>query len=382
MSRGTVAEINLSALAHNFSIAQNKIGPLALPQEKTSKDKTPQGKASGLKSKILAVVKSNAYGHGAEHVVQALPEADGFGVAFIEEALPLREITSKPLLLLEGVFSAEELALAAEKTLDVVIHSLWQAQFLEQAGLKGSVNLWLKVNTGMNRLGIMPEDLPALYRRLRANKKVGRLRLMSHFACADDPASEFNQTQLNRFKALQQQLPAPIEASMANSAGLLTQPQALLEWVRPGIMLYGGSPLLDRSAAELNLRPVMTFRSRLIAIQHLKRGESVGYGQQWRASRAMKVGIVAVGYGDGYPRTLPCGTPVLVSGVRAGLVGRVSMDMITVDLSTVPEAAVGSPVTLWGEGLPADEIAAAAQTISYELFCQVTPRVERVLRTE
>lgn len=366
MSRGTVAEIDLSALQHNFSVVEQLIN-----RQKITSNSGPR--------KILAVVKSNAYGHGAEQVVQALPAADGFGVAFIEEALPLRKLTQQPLLLLEGVFTVAELALAAQQKLDVVIHSLWQAEMLESASLKSPINIWLKINTGMNRLGLLATDLPTLYQRLKAKKHVRKIRLMSHFACADVPQDSFNQCQLQQFKQITQLVNEPIETSMANSAALITQPDALLDWVRPGIMLYGGSPLKNQTAKQLDLRPVMTLRSRIISTQSVKAGESVGYGQQWLASHATEVGIVAVGYGDGYPRVMPSGTAVLVAGQRASLIGRVSMDMIAVDLSAVPGAKVGSEVTLWGKGLPADEIAAAAQTISYELFCQLTPRVERMV---
>lgn len=366
MSRGTVAEIDLSALQHNFSVVEKLI-----TREKITSNSSPR--------QILAVVKSNAYGHGAEQVVHSLPTADGFGVAFIEEALPLRKLTQQPLLLLEGVFTVAELALAAQQKLDVVIHSLWQAEMLESASLKSPINIWLKVNTGMNRLGLSATDILELYQRLKAHKQIRRIRLMSHFACADVPQNSFNQCQLQQFKQISQSLNEPIETSMANSAALITQADALLDWVRPGIMLYGGSPVQNQTAEQLNLRPVMTLRSRIIATQLVKAGESVGYGQQWVAARDSEIGIVAVGYGDGYPRVLPSGTAVLVDGQRASLIGRVSMDMIAVDLGAVRGAKVGSGVTLWGKGLPADEIAAAAKTISYELFCQLSSRVERVV---
>lgn len=368
MSRGTVAEIDLSALQHNFSVVEDTLKQAALTSHSSP-------------CRILAVVKSNAYGHGADQIVQALPRASGFGVACIEEALPLRKLTQQPLLLLEGVFSAAELTLADEHGIDLVIHSAWQAELLDNTTFKSPINIWLKINTGMNRLGLTAAELPSLYRRLKSHKQVRRISLMSHFACADVPEDPHNQTQCHEFKQLCQDLDEPVEASMANSAALLTQPDALLDWVRPGIMLYGGSPLEGQSAEQLNLRPVMTLRSRILATHLLKSGEPVGYGQQWRASKETKIGIVAVGYGDGYPRTLPSGTPVLIDGQRAALIGRVSMDMIAVDLTAAPNAKVGSDVTLWGKGLPVEEIAIAAKTISYELFCQVTPRVERIIST-
>lgn len=331
-------------------------------------------------SRVLAMVKADAYGHGALLVAESLA-ADGFGVAFLEEALALRAAgIRQPVTLLEGVFSSKEMAEVVRHQFTLVVHQDLQLRLLEAVPAATPVDVWLKIDTGMHRLGFAPEQVTDAYRRLQALPGVRSVGLITHFASADEPGSAQTLHQLETFRALQQSLQAetgnPVPDSLANSAAILAWPQAQGSWVRPGIMLYGCSPFADRSAESLGLRPVMTLRSRLIAVRELRAGEPVGYGASWVAQQDTRIGVVAVGYGDGYPRHAVSGTPVLVNGVRVPLVGRVSMDMITVDLGSLP-AEVGDPCVLWGEGLSADEVAACAGTISYELFCRLTARVER-----
>lgn len=334
-------------------------------------------------ARVMAMVKADAYGHGARVVAEALAEADGFGVALLDEALALRAAgIRQPVTVLEGVFSDEEMFEAVRHGIDVVVHHEPQIGFLERCRLTGPVNVWLKLDSGMHRLGFAPEAAVAAFRRLRAARVTGRLGLLTHFACADDLASPLTDRQLTRFRAVQQVIAQgggeDVQESLANSAGILAWPAAHGDWVRPGIMLYGGSPFAGQDAESLGLRPVMTLTTRLIAVRELKAGESVGYGATWTAERDTRIGVAGIGYGDGYPRHAPSGTPVLVNGRRVPLAGRVSMDMITVDLGDLP-AQPGDPVVLWGEGLPADEVAAHAGTLSYELFCKVTARVRRSL---
>lgn len=332
-------------------------------------------------SRVLAMVKADAYGHGARLVAETLAESDAFGVAFLDEALALRAAgIQRPITILEGVFSDMEMFEAVRQQLSVVVHQEEQIAFLENCKLTGPVDVWLKIDTGMHRLGFSPEAAISAYRRIRAARIVGEIGLLTHFAAADDLESPQTEKQIGRFRALQQALSKYGERllpdSLANSAATLAWPAAHGAWVRPGIMLYGCSPFPDRSAEELGLRPVMTLSSRLIAVRHLKKGEPVGYGGTWLAPQDTRIGVVAVGYGDGYPRSARNGTPVLVGGQRVPLVGRVSMDMITVDLGDLP-VAVGEHCVLWGEGLSADVVAAHAGTISYELFCRLTARVRR-----
>jgi len=335
-----------------------------------------------LGSRLLAMVKADAYGHGAATVAAWLQgQVDGFGVAFLAEAVALREQgVREPIVILEGVFSADELATARQAGLDVVVHSPGQLALMQLEPTGPDIGVWLKVNTGMNRLGFRPTEALRVWRALRQCRGITRLSLLTHFANADTLASSQTEQQIGRFRALQQALTAelgsPVPDSLANSAAILAWPAASGTWMRPGIALYGSSPIARRTAASYGLKPVMTLRSRLIAVHQVAAGESVGYGATWTAERPTRIGVVGIGYGDGYPRHAPSGTPVLVNGQRCPLAGRVSMDMITVDLGEVP-ALPGDEVVLWGEGLPADEIAAAAGTISYELFCRLTPRVAR-----
>jgi alanine racemase len=332
-------------------------------------------------ARVMAMVKADAYGHGALTVARALGEADSFGVAFIDEALALREAgITQNIAVLEGVFTADEMFNAVRQGLQLVVHQEEQIQLIESCKLSGPIDVWLKVDTGMHRLGFSPERSILAFQRLLAARVVNQVGLLTHFASADELGSRQTEMQIGRFRALQQSLSRngsrTIPDSLANSAGIIAWPASHGAWVRPGIMLYGSSPLPERSADELGLRPVMTLSSRLIAINHVKKGEAVGYGGSWVAPQDTRIGVVAIGYGDGYPRHARNGTPVLINGKRVPLAGRVSMDMLTVDLGDML-AMIGDPVVLWGEGLPADVIASWAGTISYELFCKVTARVQR-----
>lgn len=355
--RPATAIIDLAALRHNLAFARRRAGG----------------------AKVVAVVKANGYGHGAARLVPALGAADMLGVACIEEALVLREAGARqPILLLEGVFTADELALCARHGFEVAVHEPGQVRMLEAAALERPLTAWLKVDTGMNRLGFRPDMAAEVHGRLRACAAVAELRLMTHFANADEPADAMTCEQIARFAAAAEGLPA--ERSFCNSAGLLLWPQAHAEWVRPGVMLYGISPVAGRTGADEGLLPVMTLKTALIAVKEASRGARVGYAGTWTAQAPTRIGIAAIGYGDGYPRHAPSGTPVLVAGRSATLAGRVSMDMVAIDLSGHPDAAVGDPVVLWGEGLPAETIASAAGTIAYELLCGVTGRVHVELR--
>ncbi len=326
-------------------------------------------------SRVWAVIKADAYGHGMERVAATLAAADGFALARVSEAVRLREAgVEKPLLVLEGAASGEELEAAARCRVELAVHHEEQVALLDQCRVVQPLRVWLKVDTGMHRLGIGPHLVPALLERLSSDDRISApIGLMTHLANADDPDDGLTARQCMRLADLARGW--PVVLSIGNSAGILAFPQARTDWVRPGIMLYGASPFVRSSAADLGLAPVMTLRSRLIAVKHLCRGDAVGYGGTYVCSESMPVGVVAIGYGDGYPRQAPSGTPVIVRGREVSLVGRVSMDMIAVDLRSVPDAAVGDEVTLWGEGLPVDRIAEQAGTISYELLCRVTSRV-------
>lgn len=329
-------------------------------------------------SKAWAVIKANAYGHGQWRAVEALrDEADGFAVLETESAVALREAgISQPILLLEGIFSARDARAVVEHQITSVVHCPEQLAMLVGSGtLARPVEICLKLNTGMNRLGFTAANLAKAREILAAQPQIA-VTLMTHFAEADGERGVA--WQLERFRALVGDWGAPV--SLGNSAAILRHPAAHGDWVRPGIMLYGASPFADTTAAQLGLKPAMTLESELIGIQEITAGERVGYGGSFTAERNMRIGIVACGYADGYPRHAPTGTPILVDGVRSRLLGRVSMDMLAVDLTPVPAARVGSSVTLWGDGLPIDEVAAAADTIGYELMCAVAPRVRREVR--
>jgi alanine racemase len=349
MSRPIQAHIDISALRNNLRVVR---------------------RASS--ARVMAVVKANAYGHGLLQAAEALNDADGFALLDVRDAVTLREAGFRqPILLLEGYFSRDELPLLAEYELSSVIHSQQQLAWLEAYPRRNGLSVWLKINSGMNRLGFAPQAFPAVMEQLKAHRAVRDVTLMTHFAQADEavgvtaPLALFEQLTANH------RLPR----SLANSAAILHHPAAHGDWVRPGIMLYGGSPFATVSAEALGLKPVMTLSSELISVREIAAGEAVGYGATFRAERNMRIGTVACGYADGYPRHAGTGTPILVDGVRTRTLGRVSMDMLAVDLGELPDARVGSRVVLWGEGMPVDEVARAAGTISYELLCALAPRV-------
>jgi alanine racemase len=326
-------------------------------------------------SRVLAVIKANGYGHGIIRTAETLHEADAFGVACLEEGVLLREAgIAHPIVLLEGFFDDGELAEIARNHLSVVVHHEHQLRLLEAADLPRPLSVWLKIDTGMHRLGFAPEQAAAVFGRLRACRNVvPRIRLMTHLANADVRDDPLTERQIALFDSAVAELPG--ERSIANSAGILGWPQSHADWVRPGIMLYGASPFADSVGREEKLRPVMTLSSRLIAINLRRRGDALGYGGVWVCPEDMAVGVVGIGYGDGYPRVIADGTPVWIRGRRAGIIGRVSMDMLSIDLRNLPDAQVGDKVELWGSHLPVEEIAHAASTIAYDLLCGITQRV-------
>jgi len=321
------------------------------------------------------VVKANGYGHGLVPTARALGGADAFGVARLSEALALRGAgLAHPLVLLEGVFTHGELDLAAAHRLEIVVHSFEQLSMLEAWRGSRSLRVWLKVDTGMNRLGVRMDDFALALQRLRACASLRDApRLMTHLACADELDNPRTEVQIEKFRQIADSL--ALERSIANSAGLLAWPNARAEWVRPGLMLYGIAPFANQTGADLGLQVAMTLTTRLIAIRDLVAGEEVGYGSTWRAQQATRIGIAAIGYGDGYPRQIPSGSPVLVRDQALKIAGRVSMDMIAIDLTGFAAAQVGDRVELWGAGLPAEKIADCARTIPYELVCGISQRV-------
>ena len=352
--RPAQALIDLAALRHNYQLARQCSG-----------------------GKALAVVKADAYGHGAVLCAQALQaEADGFAVACIEEALELRAAgITQPILLLEGFFEASELALIDQHQLWCVVHSLWQLDAIEQARLNRPLQVWLKLDSGMHRVGLFPEQYQAAYRRLQASGKVDKIVLMSHFARADELDCARTEEQLAVFNAAREGLQA--EVSLRNSPAILGWPQVPSDWVRPGIMLYGATPFEQTQALAAQLKPVMTLQSKIIGVRELPAGEPGGYAARFVAERPTRVGVVAMGYADGYPRHAPTGTPVAVDGQLTRIIGRVSMDMLTVDLTDLPQAGLGSRVELWGAQVLASDVAAQAQTIPYQIFCNLR-RVPRL----
>ncbi len=332
-------------------------------------------RARAPRARVLAVVKANAYGHGLVPVALALGDADAFAVARIEEAMALRGAgVTQPIVLLEGVINAGQLTAAAELQLELVVHDALQLALLEAFRGGHRFTLWLKIDTGMNRLGFRPEDFAAAWARLAAlSVPALRLRVLTHLACADERGHAANAAQLERFAALADGLGA--ERSIANSAAVLSLPQSHAEWVRPGLAIYGLSPFAGQVGAAFGLKPVMSLASTVIAVRAVRRGEHVGYGATWRAARDARIAILAGGYGDGLLRSLPSGAPVLIAGRRAPLAGRVSMDMIAVDVTDLPPVHPGDQAELWGAQLPVEEVAAAAGTVPYELVCGVSQRV-------
>jgi len=375
------ATVDTAALQHNFMMARQ-----CRPQ-----------------ARVMAVIKANAYGHGMIPVATALQDVmqvtDAFAVATLEEALTLRAAFPEVnILLMQGVVNRQELELALNARLWLVVHSVWQLELLQawlKDGLKDGLKdteadgdgplipgLWIKLDSGMNRLGLAADDFVRVWQAVDAMPDVGEIVLMSHLASADDLQSDLVKRQISRIESAVTEgssaVQRPYSLSVAASGGTLAWPESHFEWLRPGIMLYGGSSVLEKTGEDLGLRPVMTLQSRLIAVKPVPAGESIGYGATYTAEQPRRMGIVAIGYGDGYPRHAPNGTPVLVNTpggpVRTTMIGRVSMDMVTIDLTDI-DADVGDTVVLWGRGLPADEIATLCGTISYELFCQLTGRV-------
>jgi alanine racemase len=351
-ARPIKAVLNLAALAHNVARAKALAGP----------------------ARVFGVVKANAYGHGLSRVLPAFAAADGLGLLELEAAIYLRALGwRKPILLLEGFFDARELDAIAEHQLAIVVHHEAQLEALAGLGIERRLDVFVKINTGMNRLGFPTARLAHVVTRLRALGCVRTLTLMTHLAAADEPDGIAEPLALFRRAAAGMDLPV----SIANSAGVFRYHEVGGDVVRPGIMLYGSSPFATEAgtAARLHLRAVMSLKSRIIAVQRVERGDRVGYGGTHRVEQGGRIGIVACGYADGYPRHAPTGTPVLVDGLRAAIAGRVSMDMIAVDLTPLPQCGEGAEVELWGAALPVDDVAAAAGTISYELLCGVTQRV-------
>lgn len=327
-------------------------------------------------SRVLAVIKANAYGHGLVAVAQALEAADGFAVARIEEALALRESGSRArIVILEGFRDAEELAAAARHGFEPFVHQDWQLALLESFRGPQILRVWLKIDTGMHRLGFAPGEAASAAARLAACRAVASPAVLAtHLAEAEHTGGEGTRVQLEIFAAATAGLAG--ERSIANSAGLIAWPEARGDWVRPGIMLYGISPFPDRTGEALGLRPAMTFETRIISLKDVAAGERVGYGGTWTAPRASRIAVAAVGYGDGYPRAASNGTPVSVAGHAAAVAGRPSMDMLTIDVTGLPRVSVGDRVELWGRELPVERVATACGTIAYELTCRVGRRVE------
>jgi len=322
----------------------------------------------------MAAIKADGYGHGILRVASALHDADAFAVATIDEAVSLRQHgIDTPICLLEGIRNSDELELASTHKLTILLHSQFQLDLLERHDCGAGVRVWIKIDSGMHRLGFSPDQALAVRAQIRQIAGIEFCGWMTHLANADDLADEGTIRQLECFgKTLKDQ---EGQRAVANSAGILGWPGTHSDWVRPGLMLYGASPMIGGRAEEHRLQPVMTLAAELIAINRIKQGECVGYGGSWCAPEEMQIGVVGIGYGDGYPRHAPSGTPVLLNGTVAPLVGRVSMDMITIDLRQHPGAKIGDQAILWGDGLAVEAIAQAANTIPYELFCKVTARV-------
>lgn len=354
MSRNTRAVIDLNAIAHNFQQVKKRVGQV----------------------RIMAVVKADAYGHGLAQVGQMLHHADALAVACLKEACELREAgISTRIVLLEGIHKAQDMARVRDLNLDLVVHHLSQVAMLEQANSGSAVNVWLKFDTGMRRLGFPMEDVPHIYQRLkRCHVVADTMQLMSHLSCADEVDNPFSQTQNQRFIQAVQGLEGP--RSLANSAGILAWPECTHDWVRPGLMLYGISPLPNQSGEELGLKPAMQLESELISTATAAHGQPVGYGATFTCPEQMPVGVVAIGYGDGYPRHTHPLAPVLIKGKRCPVIGNVSMDMLTVDLRPCPDAKIGDKVELWGQNIAVPEVAKYANTIPWVLPLGLTDRVD------
>lgn len=356
MARPTCAHIHTDALRHNLA----------------------QARALAPNSRVMAVVKADGYGHGLERVARALEGADAFGVAALSDADRLRAAgLSQPIVLLSGFDEPEDLPQLRRLGVETVVHHVSQIEMLEQAAPGEPVRCWLKVDSGMHRLGFAPEQVREAYARLRAAPAVAEdIVLMNHFASSDEFANPQTRQQMAAFDAATAGLDGA--RSLSNSAAVLGWPDAHAGWIRPGGLLYGISVVEGRTGADFGLRPAMTLSTRLIAVNRVRRGERIGYAATWECPEDMLVGVAAIGYGDGYPRAAPPGTPVRVRGQETQLIGRVSMDLMTIDLRGIQAPAVGDPVELWGPALPVERIAAASATIGYELTCSITRRVRFV----
>lgn len=352
MSRPTYMKIDLTALQKNLGRVRKL--------------------ASG--RKVIAMVKANAYGHGIIRIAHALSGADAMGVASLDEGVMLRDAgIMQPIILMEGLFHAEELSIAEHYNFTLVVHHDQHIDMLESANVEKPFSVWLKINTGMHRLGFDPANIDAIYQRLQAIKAIRQpIGLMTHFAEADAISSETTLKQIRCFQEATAHLKGP--RSLANSAGIIAWPAAHGDWVRPGLMIYGASPFAEKTGLDHGLLPVMSLSSRIIAITPVKKGGKVGYSSTWEAPEDMRIGVVGVGYGDGYPQFAKNGTPILVAGNECELVGRVSMDMLSVDLRQQPNAKIGDEVTLWGAGLPVERVAQHSNTSAYEILTRMTPR--------
>ncbi|MCC5791627.1 MAG: alanine racemase [Legionellaceae bacterium] len=351
MARQTGININRDALQHNVAIVRQRA-----PTQH-----------------IIAMVKANSYGCGIETVTAVLQDRVwAFGVACLEEGMLIRKLgIGQDCVLMEGVFNAEELRLAAAQNMQLVIHSLWQLELLLNTALAQPLRIWMKLDSGMHRLGFSPAQLPAVYAALQACHWVApEIGLMSHFACADVPEHPYSMQQLQCFEQARTQLGGIGLLSMANSAAILSCPQSHYDCVRPGLMLYGVSPVVGQLAPDFGLQAVMSFYAQVLTIQNFPAGSPIGYGGVWQSQRPSKIAVVTAGYGDGYPRHVAVGTKVFIAGYEAPIVGHISMDMMTVDISDCPTVAIHDRVELWGNRIPVEYVAQQAGTIPYELLCQ------------
>ncbi len=350
MPRPILATIHLDAFRHNLSIIRQRVN----------------------NSKIWSVIKANAYGHGLSRIWQSLMQTDGFALLDMNEAIELREQGWQgPILLLEGFFKPADLQIINQYRLTTAVHSHWQIDEIEKAKLDNAIDIYLKLNSGMNRLGFTPEEYPQIILSVRRIKNINSVTLMTHFANADNDVGVDGQ-----FAVVERLQMNSLPHCLANSGAILWHPKTHGDWVRPGIILYGASPSGRWcDIANIGLKPAMTLQSEIIAVHELPEGEKIGYGGCYTTPKPMRVGTVACGYADGYPRHAPTGTPVMVDGIRTQLLGAISMDMMTVDLTLCPQAHIGSVVELWGENLPVDEVAESAGTIGYELLCALAKRV-------
>ncbi|MGN8851178.1 alanine racemase [Anaerobiospirillum succiniciproducens] len=353
--KSVTAVINRQALVDNLKLIRSKV---------------PE-------SNLVAVVKANAYGHGLVQVARTLePYVEAFAVARVPEAMELKlSGIKKKIILLEGFLNAEDIPVISEHGFYTAVHDMEQIKAIEQSHISKPINAWLKIDIGMHRLGAAEEEVAKMKQLLESSDKVAKpIGLISHLSVADTPEKdEYNQQQIEYFNKVAKCFSGDI--CLANSAGIIACPNARTQWVRPGIIMYGISPFADRTGSDLGLTPVMTLKSSLIAMRKVKKGAMVGYGAAWTAPYDTVIGIVAAGYGDGYPRSMPNGTPVRINGRNVPTAGHVCMDMLFVDLGPESTDKIGDEVILWGDGLPVERIATLANTIPYELVCRIMPRV-------